>query len=364
MTPLPRIRSFLLAFFRRRNLEADMESEWRAHVDAHVDALVAAGMSLADARRRARMDFGDPLRWKEQAFEVRGVGWVDGLGADIRYGLRQMRRTPVFTATVMVTLAAGIGLNTAVFSVIDAVLVRPLSYPDPERVQWITTIGRDQELVNAVDFLAWKEQATSFDGLVAFDLANHAIYTADNVVQSRLAWVSEDFWTVSDARPMLGRLPVSGEDAVLLSYPFFVSAFRADSGVAGRAVRINGRQVTIVGVLPAGFHPQLTKPYASSGLPEKAIDVYRTFRVPPPSKAPNGATVTYLVSVIGKLKAGVSIERAQADLEAIRSRTKAANPMPRPSTLRLMPLKEKIVGNATRLLIVLFAAASFVFLIA
>ena len=115
------------------------------------------------------MDFGDPLRWKEQALEVRGVGWVNGLGADIRCGLRQMRRAPVFTATVLVTLAAGIGLNTAVFSVIDAVLVRSLSYPDPERVLWVTTVDRDQEMVNAVDFLAWKEQATSFDGLVAFD---------------------------------------------------------------------------------------------------------------------------------------------------------------------------------------------------
>ena len=209
MTPLiARLRSFLSALFRRRRLEADMEAEWRAHLDAHVDALVAAGMSPADARRRARMDFGDPLRWREQALEVRGVGWVNGLGADLRYGLRQMQRAPVFTATVLVTLAAGIGLNTAVFSVIDAVLVRSLSYPDSERVLWITTVDRDQELVTALDFLAWKEQATSFDGLVAFDFDNYAIYTADNVVQSRVAWVSEDFWTVSDARPMLGRLPL------------------------------------------------------------------------------------------------------------------------------------------------------------
>ena len=185
-----------------------MEAEWRAHLDAHVDALVAAGMSPADARRRARVDFGDPLRWKEQALEVRGVGWVNDLGADVRYGLRQMRRAPVFTATVLVTLAAGIGLNTAVFSVIDAVLVRSLSYPDPERVLWVTTVDRDEEMVDDLDFLAWKEQATSFDGLVAFDTSDYAISTADNVVQSRVAWVSEDFWTVSDGRPMLGRLPL------------------------------------------------------------------------------------------------------------------------------------------------------------
>ena len=340
-----------------------MEEEWRAHLDAHADALVAAGMSPADARRRARMDFGDPLRWKEQARDVRGVGWINGLGADIRYGLRQMRRAPVFTATVLVTLAAGIGLNTAVFSVIDAVLIRSLSYPDPERVLWITTANPDQEFVNGPDFLAWKELATSFDGLVAFDIDNYAIYTADNVVQSRVAWVSEDFWSVSAATPMLGRLPLAGEDAVLLSYPFFVTAFHADPGVVGRAVRINVRQVTIAGVLPSGFRPQLTKPFASNGLPEKTIDAYRTFTVPPPTTAPNGATVTRALMVIGKLKAGVSIERAQADLEAIRSRMKAANPMPL-FPLSLMPLKEKIVGNATRPLVVLLIAAGLVFLIA
>ena len=197
-------------------------------------------------------DFGYSLRWKEQAFEVRGAEVTD-LGADVRYGLRQMRRAPVFTAAVLVTLAAGIGLNTAVFSVIDAVLVRSLSYSDPERVLWVTTVDRDQEFVTALDFLAWKEQATSFDGLVAFETSDYAIHTADNVVQLRITWVSEDFWTVSAGRPVLGRLPQRGEDAILLSHAFFVRAFGADPAVVGRAVAISGRQVTIAGVPAPGF---------------------------------------------------------------------------------------------------------------
>ncbi|HKE86902.1 MAG TPA: ABC transporter permease [Vicinamibacterales bacterium] len=364
MTRLPRLRSFLSALLRRRRLEADMEAEWRAHLDTHVDALVAAGMSRDEATRRARKDFGDPLRWKEQAFEVRGVSWVNDLGADIRYGLRQMRRSPVFTATVMVTLAAGIGLNTAVFSVIDAVLLRSLDYPDPERVLWITG-GNKQEFVGAVDFLAWKEQATSFDGLVAFDISDSALHTADTVVQTRVASVSDDFWAVSNARPMLGRLPLEREDAVLLAYPFYVRAFHADPMVVGGAVTLNGRQVTIAGVLPPGFRPQLTKPLASSGIPENVNDAYRTLTVPPPTKAPNGMITTRLVNVIGKLKAGLSVERAQADLEAIRRRTTTTNVgMPLPPALRMMPLRERIVGDATRPLIVLLAAAVFVFLIA
>jgi putative ABC transport system permease protein len=342
-----------------------MEAEWRAHLDAHVDALVASGISPADARRRAHIEFGDPLRWKEQAFEVRGVGWVSGLGADIRYGLRQMRRAPVFTATVLITLAAGIGLNTAVFSVIDAVLVRSLSYPDPERMLWVATVDHDRDLVTSLDFVAWKEQATSFDGLVALDTNDYAIRTADNAVQSRVAWVSDDFWAVSGAIPMLGRLPLSGEDAILLSYPLFVRAFNSDPTIAGRAVTIGGRQVTIAGVLAPDFRPQIAKPFASSGLPEKAIEAYRPLTVRPFEKLPDGPIAMRSFNVIGKLKAGVSIERALADLEAVRRRTKTANPnLILPPNMLVIPLKEKIVGDATRPLIVLLAASGFVFLIA
>ena len=205
MTLIPRARSFLSALLRRRRVEAEMEQEWRAHLDAHVATLVASGVSPVDAERRARAEFGDPLRWKEQARDVRGMEWVLGIGSDIRYALRQMRRAPAFTATVLLTLALGVGLNTAVFSVIDAVLLRPLSYPDAPRLQWITTIDqRNEEIVTALDFLAWKEQATSFDGLVAFDIANEVVSTADLVMQSRIAFVSEDFWTVSGGRPLLG----------------------------------------------------------------------------------------------------------------------------------------------------------------
>jgi len=359
MTPLlSRLRSFLSALVRRRRLEADMEAEWRAHIDAHAAALVAAGMSPADASRRARMDFGDPLRWKEQAFEVRGVEWLNGLGADVRYGLRQMRRAPVFTATVLLTLAAGIGLNTAVFSVIDAVLVRSLSYPDPERMLWVTTVDRDEEVVTALDFLAWKEQATSFDGLAAFDTDNFPISTTDTVVQSRAVWVSEDFWTVSGARPMLGRLPMRDEEALVFSHQFFVRAFHADPAVVGRAMTIGGRPVTIAGVLPPGFRPQLTRPPA--WFPEKDADAYRVLRVTPPV---NGQM--RLFSVIGRLKAGVSPHEAQVELEAIRGRLKVANPNARTlPTLRLMPLKDRIVGTASRPLVVLQAAVAFVFLIA
>ena len=159
---------------------------------------------------------------------------------------------------------------------------------------------------------------------------------------------------------MLGRLPRRGEDAVVLSYPFFVRAFHGDPTVAERAITINGRQVTIAGVLPPGFRAQLTRPPAFSGLTEKEAEAYRPLVVLPPTDGR-----VRLLSVFGKLKAGVSPERAQLELEAIRSRVKTANPNVRLlPTLRVMSLKDRIVGGASRPLVVLLAAVSFVFLIA
>ena len=269
---------------------------------------------VAGRRQASRtMDFGDPLRWKEQALEVRGVGWVNGLGADVRYGLRQMRRAPVFTATVLVTLAAGIGLNTAVFSVIDAVLVRSLSYPDPERVLWVTTVDRDAGVGRLRSTFSRgrnrRRRSTASSRLTSTTTPSTPLTTLCSRESrgcprtSGLSQMPGRCWAVCRS---------SGEDAVLLSYPFFVRAFHADPAVAGRAVTINGRQVTIAGVLPPGFRPQLTRPFAWNGLQERAIDAYRPLTVTPPTKAPNGATITRMVSVIGKLKAGVSVERARA----------------------------------------------------
>src|SRR4030095_15949242 len=132
MTLLARLRSFATAVLSGRRLEREMEEEWRFHIESRAEALTAEGIPRDEAFRRAQVEFGDPLRWKESGREARGLRWTYDLGADLRFGLRQLRRAPVFAATVIVSLALGIGANTLAFSIVNAVLVRDLPYPDPD----------------------------------------------------------------------------------------------------------------------------------------------------------------------------------------------------------------------------------------
>jgi len=139
MTLLARLRSFTAALVGGRKLEREMEEEWRFHVEARADALAAEGVPRDEAVRRARVEFGDPLRWKESGREAGGMMWVDDLGGDLTYALRQLRRAPLFAATAVITLALGIGANTAIFSVLNGVILGPLPYPKSGQLMYVTT---------------------------------------------------------------------------------------------------------------------------------------------------------------------------------------------------------------------------------
>ena len=160
--------------------------------------------------------------------------WLHQLAQDVRFALRMLRRAPGFTTTVILTLAVGIGLTSAVFSVFNAVLLRPLSYPNPERLMWIST--RDpkapfpMETVLAPDFLRWKTQAASFEHIVAYDLSDEPLVIDGNATRERVAMVSEGFWELSGARLAHGHFPAaSDEGALLVSYDFFEARLGGDT---------------------------------------------------------------------------------------------------------------------------------------
>ena len=139
MTLLARLRSFMAALVRGRTIERDMEDEWRFHVEARADALAAEGVPRDEAVRRARSEFGDPLRWKEGGREARGLRWIYDVAGDLRYGLRQFRRAPLFAVTAVITLALGIGANVAIFSVLNGIILRPLPYPNSRQLMSVST---------------------------------------------------------------------------------------------------------------------------------------------------------------------------------------------------------------------------------
>ena len=169
------------------------------------------------------------------------------LSHDLRYGVRLLYRQPAFSVVVILTLALGIGLNSAVFSVANAALLRPLSYPSAERLVWLGThggpIGASNEVVLSTDFVVWREQATSFDLMVGYEPNSmYSLVARDIALQARAVWVSYDFWALSGARIALGRLPTAGErQVVVLTDDGFVKRFQRDPAVVGTSVMLDGQ---------------------------------------------------------------------------------------------------------------------------
>ena len=242
---------------RRRARESldTLDDEIRDHILRETEENIARGMSPDEAYTAARRAFGNVMLTKEAARTTWIPVWWDHFLQDIRYGLRLCVRAPGFTIVVVLTLALAIGLNTAVFSVVNAVLVRPLAYPNAERLVWVAPYnerGQD-DVVMSPDFVAWRDHATVFDRLVGFFTNAEPIDVGDEVVQARVAAVTDGFWDLTGASFALGVPPASGQEGVVLPHAFFERWFHADASVIGRPVTLNGQQTVITGVLPASF---------------------------------------------------------------------------------------------------------------
>ena len=292
-----------------------LDDDIRDHIRRETEENINRGMAPEEAAAAARRAFGNIMLTREAVRAIWIPVWWDQCLQDIRYAFRSWRRAPWFSLVVVLTLALGIGLNTAVFSVVNAVLVRPLAYPSPERLVWVAPVddrGQD-DVVMSPDFDAWRDQATVFDRLAGFLTAAEPIDVGDEVVQARVAAVTDGFWDLTGASFAVGGPPLLGHDGVVLPHAFFERWFHADASVIGRPVMLNGRQNVITGVLPADFHPLLVAPPALVATGTGDIDVYRA-NVIRPSSGPG----IQILSVMGRLKPGVTTERARLELENIR----------------------------------------------
>ena len=359
---LTKLKRRLRALFRKAELERELDDELRFHLDKEIEQNVARGMSSDEARWAALRSFGGVDQVKEESRDVRGVRFVEEFLQDVRYSLRVLLRKPAFTLTVIVTLAIGIGANTALFSVVNAVLLRelPLKRPDEVMQVWSTRTDRDKAPFTVPDFLDYRDQNQTLDHIAAF--CNVGLNLTGNEKTERLQAmrVSANLFELLGVDAGVGRLLVSEDDdparqnVAVLSYESWQKRFGGDPNVVGRELNLNGESHTVVGVLPSRF--SLPDREAEVAIPLRPlVDPLRELR-----------SSTNFLRAVARLKPGVTRQQAETDLTAIvsRQRQQFGDPYIKKTGVRLVPIYEETVGNVRTALWVLLGAVGMVLLIA
>ena len=349
----------------RRHL-ADLAQDIQDHIEQETRDNIARGMTPEEARYAALRKFGNIARIQEDTRAVWIWPPLEHFAQDVRYGLRTLRRNPAFALVAVITLALGIGLNTAVFSVVNTVLIEPLPYPAPERLVWIANWNDrfKMEAVAGPDFFDWQKQAQSFEKIAAYGYMDSNIEFGGEADRHRTVVTTPEFWAISGVQPALGRLFSEGErDELVLSYPLFERRFGKDPQVIGKVVNLDGHPVTIIGVLPKTFR-FLPPIVGLPGIEPREVEAYAPSTLSAASQI-RGRNMA-IVNVVAKLKPAVRMDTARAEMKAIQDRIARENPRGFYDVvqLRVLPLHERLVANGRRALLVLFAAVAFVLLIA
>lgn len=344
----------------------DLHRDFEEHIEAEARDNMERGMTPEAARAEARRKFGNLARATENTYAVWRWMWLERAAQDFRFALRGLRKNPGFAAVAVLTLAFGIGMNSAVFSVVNAVLVRPLPYPHPDRVVWLAQrIPRMHfEAVAQPDFVDWQREAQSFDKMFAYGYQDSPVMVNGKSELAGAVTVSEDYWAVSGARPFLGRLPTRADNhtAAVLSYEFYRRHFGNDPNVTGKVLEINQGTATVAGVLPPGF--RFLPPLDFPTIEPREVDLYIPREPAAMHQSRSGGVSINLVA--GRLRPGATAAGARAELEGIQARIAKANPgwgLPDAQVL-VTPLQEKLVGKSRQALMVLLAAVVLLLLIA
>jgi putative ABC transport system permease protein len=324
----------LRVLFRRKSVEAELDEELRAHLERQVEKYVRLGLTLQEAERRARLEFGGLEKMKEECRDARGVNFLENTLKDARYGLRMLVKDPGFTAVAVLTLALGIGANTAIFSMINAILLRPLPVHDPHRLIFLGferpglhnfdtsfSYPEFEETSRQVSEVFAAVTGMKFGGVAGGLSSPDGLTVEGETKPIEPVFVTGNFFKTLGIQPYLGRfiLPsegkVAGADPVLvLSYEYWASRFRRDPGILGKKASFNGRPVTIVGIAPKGFFGVTPIVEAQGYLPLGMAlleDVPASFVSDP--------KVRHLL-VLARQRRGVSREQAQAVLQIVGQR--------------------------------------------
>jgi predicted permease len=365
---LSRIRSLVSNLFLRDRVEHELDDEVRAHLAMLIDEKIDAGMSPEEAQRAAQIELGGVDQVKEQVREVRAGAIIEQVWQDGRYSLRMMRKNPGFTAIAVITLALGIGANTAIFSLVDSILMRPLQYQQPDRLvklmQSDRQIGLDIWNLSQASFAALRDNSHSLEAVAAY--SNGGVNLTGDVEPERVQVtnVTADFFKVLGLPPVLGRTFRSTEDTpgnnvvCVISYGFWQRRFAGDPGVVGRFLSLNNVTTEVIGVMPLGF----------SFLLGPKSEVWIPIALNPARTAP------YFLKGIARLGLGVSASEAEAETTGLLldfarqnpNSSEGSRPLGEELGLKTIvtPLKESIVGKTEKPLLILLGAVGLVLLIA
>ena len=350
-----RMRFLSGVVLQRPRRGSEMEEEFRFHVDAYAEDLVRNGVPQQEALRRAKVAFGGVQQTKEGALGLLGAGFVSSLIQDIRFGIRMLRKSPGFTLIVALTLALGIGANTAVFSVVESVLLKPLPFQDSDQLVAIWASQKDQPVrigTSMPEFEDYKAQSHSLEYMA--NTLSGWTYTWTGQVEPhtvKCTAISYDFFPMLGIKPYLGRLYEPEEYhmdgvQVVISYRFWREQLGSDPHVLGRVLNLDGTAQTVIGVMPPV--PDL---FPETDIWAKMEPDFQWMRV----------RSNKFLDVVGRLKPGVSRKQAEEELTAILLRGPGESP---DISVHLVPLKDELTGNVRSQLRIVMVAVALVLLVA
>jgi len=362
-----RFAAGLKALVLRRRQGVDLDAELREFLRASTDAKIAAGMTPADAARAARIELGSPAAVKDWVADVGWEAWFTSVGQDVRYACRMLKRSPGFTFAAIATFALGIGANTAIFSIVDAAVLRPLPYDEPERLVTFKlhnpTTGRASTGVMPRDFLDWRERSDLFENIALHGGGVFTLAGTGEPEELRVVRVTAGFFEVYRTPPLLGRLFTRDderpgrEQVAIVSHNFWMTRLAGSPMVIGTRLHLSGKPYEIVGVLPERFsYPASAARPRPLYLPLTITDNDRLRGVI--QSMPNGPTA--------RLRDGVTTEQAEAAISQMLAAGDVHKASFNKGYLRAeaIPLLEDYVGTARSWMLMLLGAVGLVLLIA
>ncbi len=347
----------LRSLFDRSTLDDELDLELRDHIERETRANMSRGLTRAEARRAALVAFGGVQRYKEEAQDTRPARWLEDAAQDARYALRALRRTPAFAVVIVLTLALGVGATTAVFTVVNGVLLRPLPFREPDRlfvVSWLPTDLPFQPPPGLPDrvYLAYRERVRAFEQVSAYQRAQFTLSGVGDATRLAGVRVTSRFFEVLGRSPARGRAFAADdeqpgrENVAIISDKLWRQRFGGDSQIIGRTITLDGVQHTVVGVAPADF----------------------TFPSSPDIWAPLAIRLdkgnSFILSVLGRLRSGATPPQAARELASIAT-SLPSDPRDRGQNVAaILPLKAVVTAHIERSLLVFSAAVTFVLLIA